>query len=59
MYDVSSLYPLQQSLGIGSYVKMLVRRVLADRYRRTQEKFQDHGVEMCMTFRAYTFYNSH
>ena len=26
MYDVSGLYPLQQSLEIGSYVKMLVRR---------------------------------
>ena len=44
MYDVSGLYLLQQSLEIGSYVKMLVRKVLSDRYRITQEKFQYHGV---------------
>ena len=54
MYDVSGLYPLQQSLEMGSYVKLLVRRVLLDRCSRmTQEKFQYDGVEMCMTFRAY------
>ena len=29
MYDVLVLLPLQQSLEIGSYVKMLVRRVLS------------------------------
>ena len=46
MTDVSGLYPLQQSLVIGSYVKMLVRRVLSDRYSRTQYKFQYHGVEI-------------
>ena len=39
MTDVSGLYPLQQSLVKGSYVKMLMRRVLSDRYRITQEKF--------------------
>ena len=37
---VSGLFHLQQSLAIGSYAKMLVRIVLSDRYRRTQEKFQ-------------------
>ena len=31
MNDVSGLYPLQQSLEIGSYIKMLVCRVLSDR----------------------------
>ena len=31
MDDVAGLYPLQQSLVIGSYVKMLVRRVLSDK----------------------------
>ena len=40
MYDVSGIYPLQQSLVIRSYVKMLVRMVLSDRYRITQEKSQ-------------------
>ena len=25
----------------------------------TQEKFQYQGLDMCMTFRAYTLYNSH
>ena len=44
MFDVSGLYPLQ--LVIGSYVKTLVRRVLSDRYRMTQDKFQYHGVEI-------------
>ena len=29
--DVTGLYPLQQSLRIGSYVKMLVREVLSDK----------------------------
>ena len=38
MYDVSGLHPLQQSVVIGSYVKMLVRVVPSDRYRLTQEK---------------------
>ena len=36
MYDVLGLYPLQQPLVIGSYVKMLVSRVLSDRYRITK-----------------------
>ena len=31
MNDVLGLYPSQQSLVIGSYVKMLVREVLSDR----------------------------
>ena len=47
MYDVSGLYPLQQSLVIWSYVKMLVRRVLPDRSRITQEKSQYQGVFSC------------
>ena len=46
MTDVLGLYPLQQSLVIGSYVKMLVRRVLSDRYGITQEKLQYHRVEI-------------
>ena len=46
MYGVSGLDPLQQSLSTESYVKMLVREVLSDRYRITQEKFQYQGVEM-------------
>ena len=33
---------------------MLVREVLSDRYRITQEKFQYQGVEILMTFRACT-----
>ena len=53
---VLRLYPLPQSLVIGSYIEMLMRRVLADRYRRTQEQFQYHGVEISMTFQAYTLY---
>ena len=53
MTDVSGLYPLQPSLVEGSYIKMLLRRVLSDRYRITQEIFQYHRVEMCMTFRVY------
>ena len=40
IYDVSGVFPLQQSLQLGSYVKMLVRMVLLDRYRITQEQFQ-------------------
>ena len=59
MYDVAGLYPLQQSVGIGSYVEILVRRVLSDRYRITQEQFQYQGVEISMTFQIYTLYNSH
>ena len=43
--DVSGLYPLQLSLVIGSYVKMLVPRVLSDRYTKRQEQFQYQGVE--------------
>ena len=58
MYDVSGLTPLQQSVVMGSYVKMLMRRVLSDRYRITQETFQYQGVEICMTFRVFTFCNS-
>ena len=44
--DVSGLYSLQQSLVIGSYVKMMVCRVLSDRYRIIQEQFQYQGVEI-------------
>ena len=29
--DVSGLYPLQRSLQMGSYVKILVREVLSDK----------------------------
>ena len=39
--------------------KVLMRRVLSDRCRITQEYFQYQGVEMYMMFQAYTFYNSH
>ena len=46
MYDVSGLYPSQQSLVNGSYIKMLVYRVLSDRYRITQEELQYHRVEI-------------
>ena len=46
MYDVSGLYALQQSQVIESYVKMLVRRALSDRYRITQEQFQYHRIEI-------------
>ena len=53
---VSGLYPLHQSLVIGSYVIMMVYEVLSDRYRRTQEEFQYQGVEICLTFRASTLY---
>ena len=59
MYYVSGLYHLQQSLVIESYIKKLMRRVLSDRYRIKQEKFQYQGEEICMMFRAYTLYNSH
>ena len=31
MNDVSGLYPLQQSLEIESYVRMLVHEVLSDK----------------------------
>ena len=34
----SGIFHLQRSLPIGSYAKMLVRRVLWDRYRISQEK---------------------
>ena len=54
MYDVSGLYSLQQSLVIGSYAKMLVRKVLSDRLRIAQEEFHYQGVEIRITFRAYT-----
>ena len=53
MYDVSGLYPLQQSLVIGSYVKMLVREVLSDRYRIIQDKFQYQRVEILITSRVF------
>ena len=46
---LKQLYPLQQSLVIvviGSYAKMIVRKVLSDRYRITQEQFQYQGVEI-------------
>ena len=58
MNDVAGLCPLQQPLAIGSYVKMLVRRVLSDRYRITQEQFQYQGVEISITFRAHTLHKS-
>ena len=32
-------------------MKILVREVLSDRYRITQEQFKYQGVEICMTFR--------
>ena len=57
--DVSGLYHLQQLLVIESYLKMLARRVLSDRYRTKQEKFQYQGVEIYMTFRVSTIYNSY
>ena len=38
--DVLGQHPLQQSLVIESFAKMLVRRVLSDRHRVTQEKFK-------------------
>ena len=37
--------------------KMLMRRVLSDRHKTTQEEFQYNGVELCMMFRAYTLYH--
>ena len=40
IYDVSGLYPSQQSLVIGSYVKKMVCEVLSDSYRITQDKSQ-------------------
>ena len=46
MYDVLGLYPLQQSLLMGSYLKMLMCRVLSDRYRIIQEQFKYQGVEI-------------
>ena len=46
MHDAWGLYPLQQSLIIRSYVKVMVREVLSDRYRTTQEQFQYQGVEI-------------
>ena len=52
MFDVSRIYPLQQSLVTGSCVKMLVRRVLSDRYRRTEESIQYQGVEIFRAFSA-------
>ena len=39
--------------------KMLMRRVLSDIYRITQDKFQYHGVEISMSFRVFTLYNSY
>ena len=59
MTDVSGLYPLQQSLEIGSYVKMLVRRVLSDKYRIPQEKFYYQGVEICMLYRVFNLCKNH
>ena len=56
MYDVSGLHPLQQSLVMGSYVKMLMRRVLSDRYRMTYDKLQYQRVELDMAFQAYALY---
>ena len=51
IYDNSGLYPLQQPLLIGSYVKFWrVRYYRIDRYRITQEQFQYQGVQICMTF---------
>ena len=40
MYDDSGLYLLQQSLEIGSHVKMLVRKVLGvERYMKFYEVY--------------------
>ena len=50
MDDVSGIHSLQQSLVIGSFVKMLMHRVLSDRYRITQEQFQylhGTGIFLC------------
>ena len=51
------VFVLQSSLK--NCAKILVRRELSDRYRKTQEKFQYQGVELCVTFRVYTLHNSH
>ena len=37
MNEVSGLYPLQHSLVIGGFVKMMVREVPSDSYRVRQE----------------------
>ena len=37
---------------------MLVREVLLDGYRRTQEQFQYQAVEILMRFQAYSLYNN-
>ena len=54
MYDVSGLYLLQQSLVIRSYVKILVRGVLSERYTITQEQIQYQPVEILIMLRACT-----
>ena len=54
--DVSGIFPLQQSLVIESYAKMLVREVLSDRYRIIQEQFQYQQLKILMTFRTFTLY---
>ena len=36
--DVTGLFPLQQSLEIGSYVNMLVREVLSDKTQNNTKK---------------------
>ena len=41
--------------GIKNWEKMLVRRVLSDRYRITQEQFQYQVVEIYMTSQVFTF----
>ena len=37
--------PVQQSLEIRRYIKMMVHEVLWDRYKMSQEKFQYQGIE--------------
>ena len=40
-------------------VKLLVRRVLSDRYRIPHEKFQYQRVDILMMFQVYTLCKSH
>ena len=44
--ELSGLYSLQLSLEIGSFVKMLVRELILDRYRITQDKFMYQRAEI-------------
>ena len=53
MYDVLGLYPLQQSLVIGSYVKMLVCEVLSDAISNNTRKIPvPIGKEISSHFRV-------